>query len=367
MSQPVPVRSRPSLKGLRFVMVLSTMLFGPGGCGADVATAPATVEDRPVARWRDGQIGLEELEDELATELREMEVRYALERFDLMQRTLEARVEQELLESERARRGMVDIGALLQAEVDARAGEPTELEIIAAYEKLVEQMPNINYLDTAPQLRQTLIEQRKQVRRAAFLEELRVGASLSLALPYPAIPRVSVNIRDHDATLGPRSAPVTLVEFTEYPCPYCRRIAPLLERLQKEHADNLRLVIKDFPVSGRQFARQGAVASQCAGEQGRYWELHRHLMEHPEVEEAEQLTNLASALGLDMNAWHTCIHDEVWQIRLDQDQEDGRRAGVFATPTLFINGLQVTGAVSYALLDALVDQELERVGRQAVH
>ncbi|HMV67175.1 MAG TPA: DsbA family protein, partial [Myxococcota bacterium] len=367
---PEPLRpSEGALRvGLAALMSAGTFLLG-AHLGQDRA-APVAADAPPdpiVARWDGGAIDLDALEQRLSTELRDMDVRYALERFDLLQRTLEAQVEHELLEAERKRRGLPDVRALLDAEVDARAGEPGEFELLAAYERLVEQMPNVTYVDAMPQLRQALVEQRRQARQGAFVDELRAQAHLTLALPYPEIPRVSVQVRDHDAQIGPSDAAVTLVEFTEYPCQFCRRLTPVLDRLQADHAPNVRVVVKDFPVSGHPFARQGAIASRCAGEQGRYWEMHRGMMGDAQIDSPEQITSLAARLGLDMAAWSTCVHDDLWQIRLDQDQEDGRRAGVAATPTLFVNGLQVTGAVSYALLDALIDQEIARAGRAISH
>jgi protein-disulfide isomerase len=320
-----------------------------------------------VAAWSAGSISLAELEAGVEMELREMESRKALERYELLQRTLDAAIEERLLEAERKRRDLGSLDELFAAEVDARAGAPTEEELRAAWVQLSAQMPLATYEDALPFLTAQLTEQRRIERRAMFIDELKAAAGLRMELPYPDIPRVEIPIRDHDPTVGAPDAKVVIVQFAELQCFYCRKAAPVIEHLLARHEGDVRVVFKDFPQSGHEAARQGAIASHCAGEQGRYWEMSRRLLDQPDRLNPAALREVATTLGLDLPGWDHCMRDEVWPERIDEDIRDGRIAGVGATPTFFVNGLLVAGAVPYARLDALVDQELSRRGAATAH
>lgn len=320
-----------------------------------------------VATWSGGEVTLGDLEDQLESELREIDVRHALERYELLQHTLDARVEEDLLAREQRRRGFTSLEQLFAVEVNQKAGEPTEEELRTAYAVFVQQMPQTTFEDAAPVLRSRLIEQRRAERHAAFLEELRAAAQLKVDLRYPDIPRVNIPERDHDPSVGPSDAKVTIVEFAELQCFYCRKAAPVLDRLLAEHGDDVRVVYKDYPLSGHESARAGAVASHCAGEQGRFWEMNRRLLDQPDRLTPVALREQAAALSLDLDKFDRCSRDEVWGERIDEDVRDGRAAGVGATPTFFVNGLLVAGAVPFGRLDALVDQELAARGARSSH
>lgn len=142
--------------------------------------------------------------------------------------------------------------------------------------------------------------------------------------------------------LGPEDAPVTIVEFSDFQCPFCRQAASYLSDLKQRYGEKLRLVFKDYPLDtacnpyiGAQthsVACKAAAIARCAGEQGRFWEMHDAIFALPQLTE-ESLQALSSSFEVD-----ACESDEEIVARIKSDVEEGRKLGVSATPTLFVNG-----------------------------
>lgn len=311
-----------------------------------------------VASWDGGVLSMAQIEDRLASELRRMDIEHRLERYELLHRTLDGVVEETLLAQEVERRGLSGVDELMRIEVDERTPEPTEEALRAEFERFVRQVPRATYDEARPYLRKELRAQLREARREAFLAEVRDDSDLELTFPYPDIPRIDVPIREHDPSLGPDDAAVTIVEFAEYQCFYCRRVRPTLEKLVERYEGQVRVVYKDFPLAGHERARPAAIAAQCAGQQGAYWEMNALLMDRPDQLEDSHLRGYITSLGLDVAAWDQCFEDGVWQRRIDDDLRDGHAAGVSSTPTFFVNGRMVLGAQSYDRFAALVEEEL---------
>lgn len=355
---------RPACSGLVTARALGAWLLIGACTGSnsghgpeDARTGPASKEP-PVARWNDGSITRDKLEARLADELRLMDIQYRLERYERLHDALDGAVEDALLDAEVKRRGLDGREALFAAEVDAKLTEPTEEELKAEFARFVEQVPDAEYDAAKPILRRELMGMRKDARREAFLSELRKASGLVLDFPFPDLPRVKVPINADDPSLGSADAPVTIVEFGGYQCYYCRRVSDVLHRLVDAYPGKVRLVYKDFPIAGHDAGRQAAVAARCAGEQHHYWEMSSVLLANQGRLERDHLEGYARDLGLDLDAWRTCVEDPGWDAKIDAGLKDGRDAGVSSTPTFFVNGLMLTGAHSYDRFAALVDQEL---------
>jgi len=153
---------------------------------------------------------------------------------------------------------------------------------------------------------------------------------------------------DSAYSLGPEDAPVTIVEFSDFQCPFCRQAASYLNDLRKRHGDKLRLVFKDYPLDsacnphiGAQshaMACKAAAIARCAGERGRFWEMHDAIFALPQLTD-ESLQALSETFGLGgLGGLGTCDGEEKILARIQADVEEGRKLGVSATPTLFVNG-----------------------------
>jgi protein-disulfide isomerase len=179
---------------------------------------------------------------------------------------------------------------------------------------------------------------------------LRTEFSAELTLP----------VRDErDHIRGPAEAPVTLLEYGDYECPYCGAAYPIVQQVQAQMGDRLRFVFRNFPIStSHPHAEQAAEAAEAAAAQGRFWEMHDHLYEHQRHLEAGDLRTYAEELGLDVERFDRELAENVHAARVREDFMSGVRSGVNGTPTFYVDGNRHDGSYD---LDSLV-AALERAG-----
>jgi protein-disulfide isomerase len=152
----------------------------------------------------------------------------------------------------------------------------------------------------------------------------------------------SVSERDH--TSGPASAPVTLVEYGDYECPYCGQAYPIVKAAQRKLGKRLRFVFRNFPLSeAHPHARHAAEAAEAAADQGKFWEMHDALFENQNALEDDQLVATARRLGLDAERIAEALEAGTYAQRVREDFRSGVRSGVNGTPTFFINGRRYDG------------------------
>jgi protein-disulfide isomerase len=167
---------------------------------------------------------------------------------------------------------------------------------------------------------------------------------------------------DPAMTRGPAAAPVTIFEWSDYECPYCRRAQETLQRLQGEFRETVRFVFKDFPLRSHQNALPAALAARCAGAQDRYWEYHDLLFVAQPAFARDDLIGYARRLGLDVPAFTECLDTARFRDAVLADQREGREAGVRATPSFFINQRVIQGAVPIEEFRAAIRQALREAG-----
>lgn len=157
---------------------------------------------------------------------------------------------------------------------------------------------------------------------------------------------------------GAPMAPVTVVEFSDFECPYCGRAHPVLSELLREYEGQVRLVFRNYPLSGHPRALPAARAAIAAGEQGKFWEMADLLFEHQRQLEDEDLERYAEQLGLDMERFRADLHSPETQAQIERDRDEGHRLGVQGTPTFFINGRRYRAAPD--ALSAYIREELDQ-------
>jgi protein-disulfide isomerase len=165
-----------------------------------------------------------------------------------------------------------------------------------------------------------------------------------------------VSARDHAE--GPADAPVILVEYGDYQCPYCGAAYPVVKRLQKTLGKKLRFVFRNFPLTqAHPYALIAAEAAEAAALQGKFWEMHDLLFEQQALLEPDIIPQWAERLGLDMEKLGNDISHGVVEKRLQEDRQSGIRSGVNGTPTFFINGTRYDGVPDYGSLLAALESE----------
>ncbi len=304
----------------------------------------------------------DELNKAAATELESLEMQklqceanYARERHQVLENSLGRLIEERMLNAEAARLG-VSQKELLATEVDGKVKPPTQAEVEAFYEanKARISQPRDQVL---PQIRQYLQREAYQRVRSEFIQRLnnRYGTKSDLET-Y----RLQIDTVGHPSR-GPDGAPVTIVEFSDFQCTYCKAVEGTLREVLKNYSTQVRLVYRQYPIpSIHPDAFRASEASLCAGAQGRFWEMHDLMFDEPGGLKDDALKTKAAKLQLDAAAFNTCLQSGKFADRIRQDIRDGSRAGVSGTPALFINGRLLTGAQPYSEIAKVIDDELHR-------
>jgi len=184
------------------------------------------------------------------------------------------------------------------------------------------------------------------------------AAQQPAATPAPA--RTEVATAGHPAR-GPAAAPVTIVEFSDFECPFCGRLFPTLKAVENIYLNRVRIVYRQFPLRRiHPLAEKAAEASLCANEQGHFWEMHDSLFGDQEHLAVDALKARAVELKLDTSAFNTCLDSGKEVAAIDKDIAECTKAVVTGTPTMFINGRMLVGAQPYAQIQAVIEDELQR-------
>jgi len=165
-------------------------------------------------------------------------------------------------------------------------------------------------------------------------------------------------VDDDDAVRGPEDAKITIVEFSDFECPFCGRAIPVVEQVMEEYEGDVKLIFKDFPLSFHQNAQKAAEAAECAGEQDQYYEYHDVLFDNQTALSISDLKQYAADLGLDTEAFNSCLDNGDMAAEVQADFAAGQAVGVSGTPTFFINGQKIVGAQPFSAFKQIIDAEL---------
>ncbi len=268
-------------------------------------------------------------------------------------KTLDDMIHERLLEKEAAPLGITK-EELIRLEMEKRVAIGDD-ELLAFYEANKERMGEASFEEMKPRIQRHLLQQRGPTAANEYLEALRSNATFEIHLDTR---RIEVEARG--PSFGPDEAPVTIIEFSDYRCGYCRRAESTLQRLLERYPSKIRLVARHFPLN--QTSRGAAEAAACANEQGRFWEFHRKLFASGGKADAESLEQHASDAELDLEAFRTCVEEGRSKADVEADLADGRRAGVSGTPAFFVNGIRLKGALPFDDFVLIIEQELRQTG-----
>jgi protein-disulfide isomerase len=251
-----------------------------------------------------------------------------------------------------AHRQNLSVDELYKREVKDRVKVPTEAQLRFFYDAL-------GAPESFESMRQKILDHIVQTQEkkllASYLVSLRGKENARILLQPPKFDIVLGKA----PIIGPKDAPVTIVEFADFECPYCRQTEPNLEKVRDQFPAKLRIVYKNFPLPMHSHAQKAAEAGLCAAEQGKFWPYHDKLMsETPPKLEVPQLKALAGSLHLDTARFDQCLDSGREAATVDQDVAQGKSLGVNGTPSFFINGHFLSGAVQYNTLRDMVDEQL---------
>jgi protein-disulfide isomerase len=315
---------------------------------------PALAASEPLAEVDGIAITSEEVEKPLAPQVSKLEEQI----YNLKRQKLEALIDDKLLEKEAAKRKLT-VPTLLDAEVTSKVGLVTEQEIEKFYQENKAQIKG-EQGQVREQIRSYLQNQKLNAKRDEFLKSLRSQAKVVINLKPPPVLRVEISA-DGAPFKGPAKAPVTIVEFSDFHCPFCRRVIPTLTQIESKYGDKIKLVFRDFPIEGlHPGATKAHEAARCANEQGKFWPYHDKLFAGPPKSSPEIFKAFAKELGLDVASFETCFDAGKYQADIKKDIEEGNRVGVTGTPAFFINGRLISGAQPLEAFARIIDDELSR-------
>ncbi len=313
-----------------------------------------TTATEPLAEVNGEIITAKDLESALGARLRQLEEQM----YELKRRELDSLIAERLLAQEAARRG-TSVGALLDAEVTAKVGLVTEQEIEAFYQTNKTRLRGEEAV-LRPQIRSYLQQQKLAAQRERFVESLRSQAKVLVRLQPPPIVRVEVTI-DGAPIRGAANAPVTLVEFSDFHCPFCKQVQPTLTQLLARYPGNVRLAYRDFPIDSlHPQARRAAEAARCAQDQGKFWEYHDLLFAEAPKATPEELKGYAEKVGLDLSKFEPCLTGGTHRAAVQRDLDEGSKLGITGTPAFFINGRPLDGAQPLDAFVRVIEEELSR-------
>lgn len=275
------------------------------------------------------------------------------ERYNTLRAGLDQLVAESLMEQEATARG-VTVEQIQQVEIVDKIPHPTDAEIQKVYDENKEQLEGATLEQVKDQIVEYLLRQKTQERRQAYLDELKKKYPTTITLKAPV---VQVGLGSLPPKGNPK-APVTIIEFSDYECPFCKRVEPSVAEVLKVYGpDKVRLVYRNFPLPFHSNARPAAEAAGCAAEQGKFWEYHEKLMAATDLS-AESLKTMAGAVGVDQKKFDECVANQKYKDAVDKDIADGEEAGVNGTPAFFINGRMLDGAQPFEKFKTLIDEEL---------
>jgi protein-disulfide isomerase len=325
-------------------------LFTTGHVSQAVPHQKSSVSEtktRVVATVGTRSITLAEVEQAIALPLYQIEE----QRAKLLNESIQHLIEEELLAAEAARVGIT------VPELIAKASESEAVAKLADLPWPVRRAKQPSQEETlSPSFKTS--EDISRIRQA-LLVQLRRNTKIHVNLPRPELPVLNVSA-DDDPWIGTADAPVTIIEFSDFECPYCKRSVPILKELLAKYPGKLKLVYRDFPGLNHQQARSAAEAAQCAAEQGRFWEYHDALFTRQAPTAKWKLSALAEDLGLAQSPFNACMKENRYREEVLKDLRDGLKLGVTSTPTFFINGRPLVGARPLADFQAVIDTLLNQ-------
>ena len=347
-----------ALNGL-ILAILSLLLLGVA-LAADSGAGSVETKD-VVARVGSAEVTSTQLTSHDEAELQNAQSKLLHARYDLyvaQRSALNKAIDQELLTQE-ARKEQVSVDELLKRHVESQIKEPSEETLQIYYMGTQKPEP---YATARDKIRAYIHELQRKKFEADYLAKLRTGEAVRIMLVPPHL-----SVGPGESPLGgEQGASVTLVEFADYQCPYCRKAEPELQRLREEFKGKLRYAFRDFPLPMHEYAEKAAESARCAGRQGAFWQMHDRMFEGDgENLGVPQLKTIAQQLKLNTDQFDHCLDSGATAAAVQKDMNEGKQLGLSGTPSFFVNGYFLSGAVSYDMIHDLVAQQAQLQGSPA--
>jgi protein-disulfide isomerase len=342
----LPDLKENGMKSIRIALAAS-LLF--------MAAASLAAAESGVAVIGKQTISQAELDQAVGTRL----MRLRTEEYNIRKTALDDLIAERLLAAEAAKR-KITVEELLKTEVGGKIETPTAAEVEPFYEGTKERFGGSKE-EAVAQIIEGMKRQRIAARTAELVKSLRDAAGVKVLLEPPR-----AKVEAAGPTRGNDSAPVTIVEFSDFECPFCSRANATMKKIEQKYGDNVKFVFVDYPLPIHRTAPRAAAASRCAADQGKFWELHDRFFSRNggPVQDAD-IRKYATEAGVDLAQFNTCLDSGKYADTWKEGQAAGTKVGVQSTPTFFVNGRMVVGAAPLESFTSVIDEELARSKKPA--
>ena len=277
--------------------------------------------------------------------------------YEAESQALNALIRQKLVENEARKQG-ITVDQLYQKEVDSKIADPSDAEAHGYY-FAVKSQTTMPFATVEPQIKRIMKQAQIQDARDQYADSLRAKSEISILLRPPT---VDTGKNDPARIEGDPDAPITIVEFGDYQCPYCGRAESTVQDLLKKYSGKVKLAFRDFPLSAiHPFADGAAEASRCAEAQNKFWPMHDAMYANQSKLTQDDLIKTASSLGMNGDTFASCMKADTYKAAIQQDMETGQKAGVTGTPAFFINGRFLNGSLPEEQFEEIIKSELARL------
>lgn len=324
---------------------------GPTPVTAAAGSSSAENPNQPVAKYNDVTITLKDVDAKIGPQLKQIEK----QKLELRQQTAEQLAVEALAKVEGAKEGKSD-EEWIKAQLEKRIAPPPEADIQKVWDENKDKMPPGSTLESMrPQIISFLQKDQQREAAMAVFDDLKSKGHYQLLLEEPR-----VQVAATGPAKGPGDAKVTIVEFSDFQCPYCSRAESSVDEVMEKYAGKVKLVFRHFPLSFHANAPKAAEAAMCAEQQGKFWEMHKVLFANQQALGVDDLKKHAASIGLDQAKFDQCLDSGAMKAKVDADTAAGGEAGVSGTPAFFINGKLISGAQPFSAFQKVIDAELAK-------
>jgi len=322
----------------RSLLAVISLGLATGCQGSSPSPANVSSSDASgfVAKWNGGAISSAELDAQI---------------YEQRKQTLEQLLFRKLLEQKAKAEGLAP-EELMKREVMSKENRPSDAEMKRFYDEQAKQQKLPPFDQIKDQIAQYMERPALQAAQQAFSAKLKKDYAVVTTLKPPR-----VEVAAEGPAKGPATAPVTIVEFSDFQCPFCSRAEEVVSKVLKAYDGKVRLVYRDFPLPFHPQAEKASEAAHCAMAQGKYWEMHEKLF-------ANQKALEPTELGLDQSKFDKCLDSGQTAKAVAANRSAGEKAGVTGTPAFFVNGYELSGAQPFEEFKNLIDGELAQVARK---
>jgi protein-disulfide isomerase len=285
-----------------------------------------------------------------ASEFGQMKLVLAL--YEARRAAIDEIVGERLIADEAKTRGM-STAALIDSEITSKIATVTDADVVAWYNSNPSRVKGAKLDQVREPIRSLLTQQRTSQVYQSYVDKLRAKTPIRLSLEPPRL-----KVAADGPAQGPANAPIELIEFSDFQCPYCLRAHPTLKQVLSTYGDRIRFVYRNYPLPSHPNARPAAEAAQCAAEQGQFWPYHDRLFADQSKLSDDDLKASAAALGMGAAQFNACFDSHKYRARVEADMQAGNDAGVNGTPAFFINGRMLSGAQPFDEFKRVIDEEL---------